>query len=88
MRYADWEQRYNELADAVREMATNPELLKIVGPSQEELAEAASRIRTLDRISPLCQWDLPYPSTINATTARHNWKRISDEQDAYEARYH
>lgn len=83
----DWEQKYRGLAEAVREWSNDPNLLKLVGPSEAENDAAQWRIETLDKIEASCQWGSQFPPTGQAALARDRWNRIWDEQTAFENRY-
>jgi hypothetical protein len=83
----DWEQKYNGLAEAVREWSNDPNLLHLIGPSEAENAAAEHRIKILDLISDSCCWDSVYPPSGQAHLARERWKRIMAEQGEFERRY-
>lgn len=81
-----WQQKYENLVTAVRELATNSDLLHLVGPSKNEANAAEARMRHLDAISPLCEWGNLQPSA-EASQARELHKRVLDLQTVYEERY-
>lgn len=76
----------DQLKNAVRLHSNNPRLLKMVGPSQQEDAEAKRRLEALDRLSPLCEWGETNPS-FDAIRHREQWDRIMKVQGEYERRY-
>jgi len=75
-----------QLKDAIRRLSTNPELLKMVGPSDEENAAAEARIKQLDALAPLCHWDDSYRGGV-VREARECWDRVMFEQGRFEERY-
>lgn len=76
------------LKTKVRQLSENPELLKLVGPSEDEQAAAEARLLSLDKLSRLCAWDkTPYQLTHTQSLARKRWGRIMTEQQVYESRY-
>ena len=49
----------DELIDAIRSASSLDELLRLVGPSDEENEQARSRLEALDRVSEACECALP-----------------------------
>jgi hypothetical protein len=74
------------LIDTIRSATELPELKRLVGPSDAERAAAEQRLRTLDALSPACEWDSVCPGQ-EARAARERWGRIAAEQGAYEHAY-
>lgn len=76
----------DELIDAIRSASSLDELLRLVGPSDEENEQARSRLQALDRVSEACEWDKACPSP-SAMRARERYHSILDAQAEYENRY-
>ena len=84
----DAKQELEALKAAVRKLSGNPELLRLVGPSDDEQAQAEARLQRLDKLSRLCAWDkMAYCLTNIQRLARERWGRIMDAQQTHEARY-
>jgi len=75
-----------QLKDAIRRLSTNPELLKMVGPSDEENAAAGARMKQIDTLEPHCKWGLTYANG-ETRNARERYHRIMAEQSRFEERY-
>ena len=81
------EEELEELRQAVREHSSNPILLRMVGPSVEEQAEAKDRLDRQDHISPACNWGKQDLLTLAERAARERWHEIGAIQAIYEERY-
>lgn len=79
--------KYDALRREVRERSDDLVLLRIVGPSEEELRAAQVRLDQQDVLSPACNWGKKVPLTRLEILARAQWHEIGEVQAAYEARY-
>jgi len=58
-------------------------------PTQDEIEMAKARLETLDRLSPLCKWELmEYEIGIGAALARQRWNVIMAMQQEFENKYY
>jgi len=81
------ELKYQRLAQAVRDRSNDRGLLKMVGPTPDELAAAEARLRALDLLHDQCQWGLMPCPNEQARDARERYNQIMDVQAVYEAKY-
>jgi hypothetical protein len=74
------------LQEAVRKHSKSKVLLHLVGPSEEESAEADKRLRRTDLLTPACRWGDLVPGS-DAMEARACWLKLLKTQTSYEERY-
>ena len=56
--------------DTIRDATELAELRRLAGPSNEETSAAEQRLRTLDALSPACEWDRPVSHSKGARCPR------------------
>lgn len=78
---------FEQLEAAIRAGADQAHLLRMLGPTPQELEEAKTRCMQLEVLGPKCEFEKSYPSTKEAENARAKWERVMRSQDAYENRY-
>ncbi|MEE8574943.1 MAG: hypothetical protein V3T30_05975 [Thermodesulfobacteriota bacterium] len=82
------DQKYEALADEVRRLSDNLELLHIIGPSRFELRESKNRRKKIDEISALCGWNKNYQEcNEEEKEARNNFVWLIKREHDFELRY-
>lgn len=77
------EKKLKDLQDAVRKYSTEKDLLDMVGPSDQELSAAKSRIKSMDAI-----WDKYNSFEDMPIHVKDQYERISKVQQEFESRYY
>jgi hypothetical protein len=72
----------------IREAESLEEVLRLIGPTEEENAAAQARVEELDRLAPLCAFDKPIDLLDgDQRSARAVWNSIIMAQAEFEERY-
>lgn len=74
------------LTAAIRSAGSLDELLRLIGPSEEENQQARARLALLESVTAKCEWGNPSIS-LAAHQARERYGHIMAEQIDYENRY-
>lgn len=77
---------YEQLEAAIREGADQERLLRMLGPTPEEIAEAVQRLKRIEDVSQHCEWGTSHPSAA-AQRARETWNSLMARQTDFENRY-
>ena len=84
-----WKEGYQELATRIREGADLKTLIKIVGPTEQELKGAQERIELANSLFARCNWSRTETNlTPEAKSARQQYNWLMDAQDRFESRYY
>lgn len=73
------------LQNAIRSGAGLSELIRLVGPTPQELDLAKARVAQMEALADKCSWG-QHPDAA-ARRARDSWQRIANIQTEYENRY-
>jgi len=85
----NWQLQYEDLATKIREEADLETMIKIVGPTKQELKGALERIELADNLFVKCNWPIREADcTPEAKSARQQYSWLMDAQARFEKRYY